>query len=175
MSFKIANVVSSCSIGVKVNLHSLFNEIKRGKYEPQKFGALIIKSQEPKATCLLFESGNMVVIGCKSEVLAKEAANYFVNIFKTVLTEANLINFRISNIVVSVSLNHDIDLDLLDNLLGCKSRFLPEFFPGLHIKREELTIIVFRTGKVIFTGSPKMSTVHKEYEGIILALRKCRK
>ena len=70
-------------------------------------------------------------------------------------------SFRIENLVATVSLNHRIDLEsmVVANPFTCNLE--PDLFPALimNIKEPKCTVLVFRSGKINFTGCKSTSDV----------------
>ena len=102
---KIVNVVSKYELGCTLNLTKILLE-KRGtpaKYNPTCFAAFIMNPSSKTTgttTALLFDTGNVVHTGSKTEDHAREAAHEevcFLN--KHLGTPASVNNFQITNMV----------------------------------------------------------------------------
>ncbi len=61
--------------------------------------------------------------------------------------------YRIENIVATVNLGIDLDLDKLAERLPA-AEYNPEQFPGLilRLQRPKISALIFRTGKMVCTG-----------------------
>jgi transcription initiation factor TFIID TATA-box-binding protein len=64
---KIQNIVSSVSLGGKVDLELAVSKLGKTMYEPEQFPGLIYRMDEPKVVILIFASGNLVCTGAKKE------------------------------------------------------------------------------------------------------------
>jgi transcription initiation factor TFIID TATA-box-binding protein len=64
---KIQNIVSSVSLGGKVDLELAVSRLVKTMYEPEQFPGLIYRMDEPKVVILIFASGNLVCTGAKKE------------------------------------------------------------------------------------------------------------
>ena len=68
---KIENVVTTASLGGRVDLLQLYDSEKgmRGRisYEPEQFPELVYRMNDPKVVILLFASGKMVCVGARKE------------------------------------------------------------------------------------------------------------
>ena len=62
---RVTNVLASFSLGGEINLFKVA-KLDGARYNPFKFGGVIIKRKEPKYTCLIFQTGRVVLMGCKS-------------------------------------------------------------------------------------------------------------
>ncbi|MBM7408416.1 TATA-box-binding protein [Methanococcus maripaludis] len=62
---KIYNIVATISLGKEFDLEEL-TETFGAEYEPKKFPGAILKTENPKATFLIFKSGKIVINGVKS-------------------------------------------------------------------------------------------------------------
>ncbi len=63
----IQNIVSSISLGGKIDLEKTARTLPRSMYEPEQFPGVIHRMVEPKTVILLFASGKLVCTGAKTE------------------------------------------------------------------------------------------------------------
>lgn len=63
---RIQNMSSTANLGVKVDLKKIALKCRNTEFNPRRFGAVIMRLREPRATALIFASGKMVVTGVKS-------------------------------------------------------------------------------------------------------------
>ncbi len=87
----------------------------------------------------------------------------------------NQTKIKIQNIVISTSLEHDIPLIKLAEVLP-NTEYNPEQFPGLvmRIKNPKTSALIFSSGKVVCTGAKSLSKVKESLTKIIENLRKIR-
>ena len=87
----------------------------------------------------------------------------------------NKSKIKIQNIVISTSLEHDIPLIKLAEVLP-NTEYNPEQFPGLvmRIKNPKTSALIFSSGKVVCTGAKSISKVKESIQKIIENLRKIR-
>lgn len=64
---RIVNFVLKINIGEQINLNKIFesNQHLNLDYEPEQFPAIIFKNKNPRFTALIFQSGNLIITGCK--------------------------------------------------------------------------------------------------------------
>ena len=87
----------------------------------------------------------------------------------------NKSKIKIQNIVFSTSLEHDIPLIKLAEVLP-NTEYNPEQFPGLvmRIKTPKTSALIFSSGKVVCTGAKSITKVRESIGKIIENLRKIR-
>lgn len=80
---------------------------------------------------------------------------------------------KIQNIVVSASLGTSIDLNYISQEIGC--RYDPAKFPGAiyKITDPKCSMLIFRTGKVICSGTTSHKFAKKAVGILVKALRNC--
>lgn len=66
--FAIRNVVGNCSVKFPIHLEALaYAHANYATYEPEIFPGLVYQMVQPKATLLVFVSGNVVIAGARSQ------------------------------------------------------------------------------------------------------------
>lgn len=63
---KVQNIVALSKIDGRLDLNLMSLALPRSMYEPEQFPALIHKTEQG-TTCLIFDSGKIVIVGSKSE------------------------------------------------------------------------------------------------------------
>jgi len=69
------------NLGVKLDLKQIALRCRNTEFNPKRFGAVIMRLREPRATALIFASGKMCVTGTKSahnSVLASKKFCYII-------------------------------------------------------------------------------------------------
>lgn len=96
---------------------------------------------------------------------------------KKAIFDNNDIEYKISNVVASVSFSIDEKLDLLKVLDKIEAtKYNPEIFPGLilKLKNPKATFLIFSSGKMILTGLSDVSNSDKAVEKLINKLKKVK-
>lgn len=115
-------------------------------------------------TCLLFPNGAVTAVGIKSLDkfigLTKRLLDILQPCGKVTIEDP----FKVCNIVSSGKIATKIDLNCFYNFLKSHHHltYTPETFPGMRVqlKRDQnLTAVVFHSGKVITTGAQSMNDV----------------
>ena len=178
----VVNIVSMVELGTRLILREIALQIKNAEYNPSRINAVIIRIKEPKTAALIFNSGFIIVLGAKDKEKSKEAAKIFAKQIKNLGYKVRFNNFKIVNIVATCDLGFPIKLTKLNiklNSMLSKNQsnngkdekspchYEPEVFPGLiyHMRKPELTLLVFKSGKMNFVGA-------KNKDDIFEALKK---
>src|SRR3990172_11425813 len=87
----------------------------------------------------------------------------------------NKSKIKIQNIVISTSLEHDIPLIKLAEVLP-NTEYNPEQFPGLvmRIKNPKTSALIFSSGKVVCTGAKSLKKVRESIMAIIKNIEKIK-
>jgi transcription initiation factor TFIID TATA-box-binding protein len=78
----IQNIVSSISLGGRVNLEQAARTLPRSMYEPEQFPGLIHRMLDPKTVILIFASGKLVCVGAKLEKEIYRSVNQIHNLLE---------------------------------------------------------------------------------------------
>lgn len=84
--FKVQNIASSFDYSSAINLDNLFNKYPlETNYEPELFPALIFRpSIKSNGVYLIFESGRVVITGCKSMKIVHESYDHAKSVITSV-------------------------------------------------------------------------------------------
>jgi transcription initiation factor TFIID TATA-box-binding protein len=63
--YEIENIVSSSSLGFRVDLDRLAIESFNAEYEPEQFPGLVLRLDNPRTAVLVFNSGKIIVVGAR--------------------------------------------------------------------------------------------------------------
>ncbi|EDQ89488.1 uncharacterized protein MONBRDRAFT_36953 [Monosiga brevicollis MX1] len=150
----VENVVATGYFSGKVNLAEVQKKTRNIEYNPRRFAACVIRNKLPHSTGLLFSSGKLVIMGCKSEEQAEQAWSKFQDI---VIKRCNIAvtptGFKIHNVVGKVDVGFKIDLHKLHMEHSKFVTYDPETFPGLTYRMQDpsVVLLVFHSGKVVLT------------------------
>ena len=165
-SISIENVVASATLNQRIDLNTVVRIFPGVEYRPVQFPGLVYRIKKPKTATLIFSSGKMVCTGAKSEVQAQKAVLKVVDDLKRegIITTGNL-EIQVQNIVASVNLSGIIDLEKSVYRLE-KTMYEPEQFPGLIYRMDDpkVVILLFTSGKLVFTGAKKEVEVTRAVE-----------
>lgn len=159
---KVENVVASTDIKKIISLDKLLTILEASEYEPEQFPGLVYRLDEPRVATLIFRSGKIICVGARSVQAAKEALKITVGKIKKIglRMNENDIRVKIENIVVSVVLGRELNLDQLAFQLE-DSEYEPEQFPGLvyRIYEPKVAFLLFSSGRVVCAGAKSLDSV----------------
>lgn len=157
---RIQNMSSTANLGVRLDLKKIALKCRNTEFNPRRFGAVIMRLREPRATALLFASGKMVVTGVKSTHNATLAAKKFAYVVEKVGFEPQeFMDFKVQNIVGTADVGFPIRLEGLVYAHSAFASYEPELFPGLiyRLVSPRVVFLIFVSGKVVITGAKKES------------------
>lgn len=163
---QIQNIMSTVDLGCQLNLSYIANHCPSTEYNPEKFNPVIMRLKKPKSTALIFTSGKIVVTGTKDEKITKHVARTYARIIQKLGFPVRFLNFRITNMVASCLVPFKLPLFDKYFLPSEKMKFVdyqPELFPGL-IYRTDVTIILFKSGKLIITNGKSRQQILDAYK-----------
>mmetsp|Transcript_41503 Transcript_41503/g.129933 ORF Transcript_41503/g.129933 Transcript_41503/m.129933 type:complete len:226 (-) Transcript_41503:225-902(-) len=178
VGLKVQNVVATCNLGARMELRQIATSIRNAEYTPKRFPAAILRLRKPhRATALIYGSGKMVVLGCKSHDDARRAAQYFAKLIQKIDQPANMREFKVQNMVGTCDMGFPIRLEKLVYTHAKFASYEPELFPGLiyRMQAPKMVILAFVSGKFVVTGAKNIEDMRKAVEKIHPVLLECRK
>ncbi|MEM5828472.1 MAG: TATA-box-binding protein [Candidatus Aenigmatarchaeota archaeon] len=164
----IENIVVSMQFHQKIPLNKILENFVEAEFEPEQFPGLVYKMKDPRCSFLIFETGKIICTGNRKMEDVDRAIEKFFKILKSVGIDTSKVEKNVENIVASVKLNGEIDLNCLAyELQGAE--FEPEQFPGLiyRLNEPKLVFLIFRSGKIICTGGKNDKEVVKELRNLM--------
>lgn len=158
LMIRIQNITSTASLGVRLDLKKIALKCRNTEFNPRRFGAVIMRLREPRATALLFASGKMCVTGVKSTHDATLASKKFAYVIERVgFQPKDYMDFKVQNIVGTTDVGFPIRLEGLVYAHSAFASYEPELFPGLiyRLAHPRVVLLIFVSGKVVITGAKK--------------------
>lgn len=157
---RVQNIASTANLGVKLDLKKIALKCRNTEFNPRRFGAVVMRLREPRATALIFASGKICVTGVKSThnvTLAMKKFHYIIE--RIGFQPKEFMDFKVQNIVGTADCGFPIRLE---GLVYAHSRFAsyePELFPGLiyRLVSPRVVFLIFVSGKIVITGAKKES------------------
>jgi len=175
---QLQNVVSTVTLGCKLDLKTIAMKARNAEYNPKRFSAVIMRIREPKTTALIFNSGKVVCTGARSEAESRLAARKYARIVQKLgFEETRFQDFRIQNIVASADVRFPIRLEGLAFEHEDYSSYEPELFPGLiyRMVQPKVVLLIFVSGKIVLTGAKSRDQIYEAFENIFPVLTEFRK
>mmetsp|Transcript_35680 Transcript_35680/g.70985 ORF Transcript_35680/g.70985 Transcript_35680/m.70985 type:complete len:262 (-) Transcript_35680:688-1473(-) len=155
---RIQNIASTANLGVRLDLKKIALKCRNTEFNPRRFGAVIMRLREPRATALIFASGKICVTGVKSTHNATLACKKFHYIIERVgFKPKEYMDFKVQNIVGTADLGFPIRLEGLLYAHSVFCSYEPELFPGLiyRLVNPRVVFLIFVSGKIVITGAKK--------------------
>jgi transcription initiation factor TFIID TATA-box-binding protein len=146
---RIQNIASTANLGVRLDLKKIALKCRNTEFNPRRFGAVIMRLREPRATALIFASGKICVTGVKSTHNATLACKKFHYIIERVgFKPKEYMDFKVQNIVGTADLGFPIRLEGLLYAHSVFCSYEPEvcsfgFFDDVGAKVLHLSIVFF--------------------------------
>jgi len=183
----VHNVVATFDVKCQLDLVKIATRVRNCEYRPNRFSGAVCRILEPcKSTALIFHSGKVVITGAKNEQLAFTAARKFHKILKHLNFPCKNLsknNFHIQNIQASTDVGFPVRLESLaiqkEHLNNIS--YEPELFPGLIYRlkdditgEKKVTVLIFVTGKIVFTGAKDEQIIKQAFHRIFRILSEHR-
>jgi len=174
---QLQNIVSTVSMGSKLDLKKIALHARNAEYNPKRFAAVIMRIREPRTTALIFSSGKMVCTGAKSEEDSRLAARKYARIVQKLGFNAKFKDFKIQNMVGSCDVKFPIRLEGLVLTHSQFSSYEPELFPGLiyRMVKPRIVLLIFVSGKVVLTGAKVRQEIYEAFDNIYPILKNFKK
>ncbi|GAX16132.1 transcription initiation factor TFIID TATA-box-binding protein [Fistulifera solaris] len=176
---RIQNIASTVNLGVRLDLKKIALKCRNTEFNPRRFGAVIMRLREPRATALIFATGKMVVTGVRSTHNAELASKKFAYIIERVgFKPTDTFEFKVRNIVGTADVGFPIRLEGLVYAHSAFASYEPELFPGLIyrlVAPEKVVLLIFVSGKIVITGAKKESEISAAVTKIYPTLLEFRK
>ncbi|MHC1582305.1 MAG: TATA-box-binding protein [Candidatus Syntropharchaeia archaeon] len=168
MLIKIENVVANAKIADELDLSMIGIRLDGAQFTKKKFPGLVYKIDNPKAAFLIFRSGKVVCTGTKSVDEVKRAMDEMLKDLRKIgVRVKENPKFTVQNIVASTNLGKELNLNAIALGMDLENmEYEPEVFPGLvyRISDPKVAVLIFRSGKLIITGSKNEEDCKKAVE-----------
>ncbi|MFH1821366.1 MAG: TATA-box-binding protein [Methanobacteriota archaeon] len=159
---KLQNIVLSVTYeGVVFDLEKLARSLDGARYDPEVFPGIAYKSNDPKASFLIFASGKMNCVGARSMSDAKLAIKRLTKRLQTIRVKIKAEpKVKVQNIVASFDFGREFDLEKIARTFD-NTEYEPEVFPGLVFRLEEpkVVVLLFVSGKGVCAGAKSMADI----------------
>uniref|UniRef100_K3WYW4 TATA-box-binding protein n=1 Tax=Globisporangium ultimum (strain ATCC 200006 / CBS 805.95 / DAOM BR144) TaxID=431595 RepID=K3WYW4_GLOUD len=167
---QIKNFVCSANLGMRFDLSNLFTKSHKKAELVSKKNCIVMKLGAPRATAMLFANGKLVCTGAETEDAIKAAARKFTQIIQKMdYPGVNLIDFKIQNVVGTCELGFRVLVEELSFAHHDCCTYEPELYPALiyRLEKPKVKILVFVSGKVVFTGSKDPRELYAAFDAIL--------
>ncbi|KAF1781145.1 Beta2-adaptin/TBP, C-terminal domain [Phytophthora cactorum] len=173
LHFTRTNFVCSANLGMRFDLTNLLvKSHRRAELVPKK-NCILMKLHNPKATAMLFANGKLVCTGADTEEAIKNVARRFTQVIQKMdFPGVNLIDFKIQNVVGTCDLGFRVLVEALAFAHSDRCTYEPELYPALiyRLEKPQVKVLVFVSGKVVFTDSKEPRELYAACEAIFPVL-----
>lgn len=174
----IANIVVTTYLSEGFDLDYIAYNLPGSDYNPAIFPGITYIIDNPRCAVLILRNGRVAITGPKSMEDAQVALENVVGILNNIRVPAYYnTEIKILNIVGYSTVESEIDLHSLFKALNTpKAEFNPEKFPGIiYHMGDGIDMLIFHSGKVVFTGAKSMETFETASEmGVELVRNKMK-
>ena len=155
MKLEIVNIVTSGSLGQRVDLMDLAYALPEFSYDPEGYHGGYLKLT--KYTATIYSSGKYIIPGVKSMEDIDSNHQELIGSFQNILDTKLIQKAEIKNMVAYSSIGYELNLsELYMNLTlntDYEVSYEPEVFPGLCIKTDIGSSNIYRNGKYLLLGA----------------------
>lgn len=172
--YKQTNHVILAQCHGRQSLVDVHNTLGYGQYRPKTYSALTQRFVNPKATMIIFSTGNITNMGCKTffgamRVLLKVKQRL----------KLDIINVKLTNIVINFSFKEygEIDLELFYKTNRGFSTYDPGIFPCLTygIPETKIKANIFHSGNVVISGCKNSECIKDSVNLVLCKILECLK
>jgi len=155
---ELVNAVGGGSLGRELDLQFLYEALdgEEIRYDPEHWPGLYLRFTEDSPAILIFRTGKYNIAGADSIHQLNQVNDDFLARMQELGIKEKKSSFEVRNLVFLDQYNRELNLDQIVVALGFEeSEYEPEQFPGLMYRPTDATgtFLIFRNGKVLFTGS----------------------
>ena len=162
---KIENIVFSANLAEKIDIQYVSKQFVNSKYNIDEFSGLILDFDNPNCAVFLFSNGKITCTGIKNfddiEIIINRIISDIEGCKITIFDD---INIEIVNIIASSRFANNFNLGYIkDQIIFENIVDNSNDFPGLiyNIPDLAINVIIFNSGKIIFTGGKELEDIKK--------------
>ena len=165
----ITNICAKAKLSCLIDLNYIFksenhlNFINK-RYNPKKFVGLIVKIQSTNGTVLIFNSGSLILMGCKTIDDLFLTCNDIIKELRHIgYNNITIYNLKVTNYCAAMNLNERINLEKIANCYPKESSLEMEIFPGLKLTMNNIKYTIHYNGKFFGTGFKSIRQINKKF------------
>ncbi len=171
--YEVNNVVLTVSYeDVELDLEKIASNFDGVSYNPEVFAGLTYRMSEPKASFLIFASGNMNCVGARTVEGAKRAIENLTEQLQDLGYDVGGPETELQNMVASMDFHRRFDLEEIARNFR-NSEYEPEVFPGLVFRMEGTSVafLLFAQGEGVCVGAKSEEEIQKGINRIEEAIK----
>ena len=158
---RITNLVVKFVLNFEITLNFLQFVLDKVDYRPKRFNGAIVK--DFGVTLLVFRNGKVNVVGAKSLDGAETAMKKFCELMGHPYTYKQM---DMVNLVATASVGKQLNLTHIAQKFPSMISYHPELYPAAYYtedKHSKPKVLIFHTGKLVFTGFKSFDNVNNIY------------
>ena len=172
---ELVNAVGGGDLEEEINLEVLSQELDGEvvRYNPINWPGLYFRQNMESPVILIFRTGKYNITGASSIDELFQTNDEFIEKLHNKGISVPTSSFELRNIVFLNQFDSELDLDKTCIALGLdKTEYEPEQFPGImyHPAEVDGVFLIFRNGKVIFTGAKSHEHADEAYNNLFTML-----
>jgi transcription initiation factor TFIID TATA-box-binding protein len=173
-TIEVQNVVGSGDLGRELDLAAVARDLPETEYDPEKMPGLLYRPSAAEATVMVFESGNVIVMGSTTSDGTQSAFRECVADLRDLgISLTDLSEIDIQNIVARADFGVEFHLSAVAVGLGLEQvEYEPEQFPGLvyRLGTPEAVVLLFGSGKAVIVGVTERGSIEAAVERVTARL-----
>lgn len=165
---RVVNITSSFTLNTKLDLKFIANNAYNVIHSSKPFEVTRMRFRKPAGTAMIYKTGKVVIVGCKSIEDGRRLANKLGRLLQRIGIPNQVSKIKVHNIVAAADLKKRIQIE---GDTTTNSSFEPELFPGRCTKfSKNVKAVIFRNGKVHFTGAKTIDQIDTAYIELLMSL-----
>ena len=173
VSVKVENLVARAKIAEGFDLQKVADSLIGSVYSPDQFEGVLYKLLSPKAAFLILKNGKVVCTGLTSMEDVQEAYEKLRELLdQDGIDTLNEYEIESRNVVASLDLAQEVDLEVVRNGLGDDSEYDPDLLPAViyHLSEPRASALIFSNGKLVVTGPKSIEETKKAVAHVLSTL-----
>ncbi|KXA90141.1 hypothetical protein AKJ62_01550 [candidate division MSBL1 archaeon SCGC-AAA259D14] len=161
--YEINNVVLTVSYeDLELDLEKIASNLDEARYDPEVFPGVAYRTSKPKASFLIFASGEANCVGAKTVEGAEKAIEDLTEELQDLGFDVGEPEIEVQNMVASVDFHRRFDLEEIARNYHY-AEYNPEVFPGLVFRWEgtNVAILLFVEGEGVCVGAKKKEKIEE--------------
>lgn len=172
---ELVNAVGGGSLGRELDLQFLYEALdgEEIRYDPEHWPGLYLRFTEDSPAILVFRTGKYNIAGADSTTQLNRVNKEFLSRVQELGIDDVESSFEVRNLVFLDQYSRELNLNQIAIALGLEeSEYEPEQFPGILYRPTNATgtFLIFRNGKVIFTGSSSLDDAESAFASLFAQL-----
>lgn len=171
-TYDVNNIVLTVSYeDVDLNLEEISSSLEGARYDPEVFPGVAYRATEPKASFLIFASGNANCVGASTIEDANGAIEKLTEELQGLGYDVDEPEVEVQNMVASIDFQRNFDLEEIAVNFR-HAEYNPEVFPGLvfRIEGTSVSVLLFVQGEGVCVGAKCEDEIEEAIDKVLEAV-----